>query len=343
MDSLHIFSLPYGCQSLRMTLSFPPFSFFFCAPNFNMCAMFSSPITLHQVGFMPDDVRAICSINESKKMRHKGDKIGNKGIGFKSVFKVTATPQIHSRNFHFAFDARNEGMGFFLPQPLEAPATWNPMQGTRIRLPLTVSDKNRRIVPRNLSGALDPGSHAEFYKRLTTEVQALLLLFLNQLRSITVIDTVRKRTRTLRRVDLPRQIIELQEATADLLEDTSATTLDQPPSVSSPLRSKNEHCQSSQWLCITRSLTPSKRLQAEHMEGVLAGEGDACPAVVTKLSLALPWQLNSPLPPLEQQNVYAFLPLRSYGFHVIIQADWEIPAARESIDGASPWLVGINL
>lgn len=50
---------------------------------------------------------------------------GQKGIGFKSVFRVTQCPNIHTNGFHFSFDLRKHAnLGYVLPtwlggQPLE--------------------------------------------------------------------------------------------------------------------------------------------------------------------------------------------------------------------------------
>lgn len=41
--------------------------------------------------------------------------IGQKGIGFKSVFKVTDCPEIHSNGFHVQFDKTCGPMGYILP------------------------------------------------------------------------------------------------------------------------------------------------------------------------------------------------------------------------------------
>ena len=35
--------------------------------------------------------------------------------------------------------------------------------------------------------------------------------------------------------------------------------------------------------------------------------------------------------------MFAYLPLRSYGFKFIIQADFEVPSSREDIDKDSAW------
>ena len=40
---------------------------------------------------------------------------GQKGIGFKSVFRVTNRPEIHSNNFHWCFDIASGPMGYILP------------------------------------------------------------------------------------------------------------------------------------------------------------------------------------------------------------------------------------
>lgn len=40
---------------------------------------------------------------------------------------------------------------------------------------------------------------------------------------------------------------------------------------------------------------------------------------------------------LPQQNVFAYLPLRSYGFRFIIQGDFEVPSSREDVDSDKSW------
>jgi hypothetical protein len=40
---------------------------------------------------------------------------------------------------------------------------------------------------------------------------------------------------------------------------------------------------------------------------------------------------------LQSLEVFAFLPLRSYGFRFLVQADWIVPSAREAVDHSSEW------
>ena len=42
--------------------------------------------------------------------------LGQKGIGFKSVFRVTDCPEIHSNGYHLKFDASTGPNGYILPQ-----------------------------------------------------------------------------------------------------------------------------------------------------------------------------------------------------------------------------------
>ena len=72
-----------------------------------------------QVGFSESNIRALCDVGRTTK-KHTVGYIGQKGIGFKSVFKITDAPQIHSRGFHVAFDlGRHPALGYVLP-------TWVP-------------------------------------------------------------------------------------------------------------------------------------------------------------------------------------------------------------------------
>lgn len=63
-------------------------------------------IDCNETGFTAEDVEAICAISQSTKANKKadGDFIGEKGIGFKSVFKAADVVWISSRQYTFKFD-----------------------------------------------------------------------------------------------------------------------------------------------------------------------------------------------------------------------------------------------
>jgi hypothetical protein len=69
----------------------------------------------NEVGFSEPNIRAICDVGKSTKGAHRSGYIGQKGIGFKSVFRVTDKPAIHSNGFHIRFDATSDAIGFILP------------------------------------------------------------------------------------------------------------------------------------------------------------------------------------------------------------------------------------
>jgi hypothetical protein len=85
----------------------------------------SDEITVHnnETGFGTENVRALCGVGGSTKKREKSrGYIGEKGIGFKSVFMVSNNPQIFSNGFSFAFffDPKNP-VSMIIPQWMDNP------------------------------------------------------------------------------------------------------------------------------------------------------------------------------------------------------------------------------
>lgn len=65
-------------------------------------------IDCNEDGFSEPDIKAICAVGESTKAGVTGY-IGEKGIGFKSVFKVAKKVDVQSGPFSFAFEYRPDG------------------------------------------------------------------------------------------------------------------------------------------------------------------------------------------------------------------------------------------
>lgn len=58
----------------------------------------------NEKGFKEEHIKSLCDFNDSTKSKNKAlGYIGEKGIGFKSVFAVTDKPAIHSNNYKFYF------------------------------------------------------------------------------------------------------------------------------------------------------------------------------------------------------------------------------------------------
>ncbi|KAA8548393.1 hypothetical protein F0562_000077 [Nyssa sinensis] len=60
----------------------------------------------NEQGFSAHNIRALCDVGNSTKKGSTAGYIGKKGIGFKSVFRVTDAPEIHSNGFHVKFDIK---------------------------------------------------------------------------------------------------------------------------------------------------------------------------------------------------------------------------------------------
>ncbi|CAH9142188.1 unnamed protein product [Cuscuta epithymum] len=69
----------------------------------------------NEQGFSAKNIRALCDVGNSTKKGLSSGYIGKKGIGFKSVFRVTDAPEIHSNGFSIKFDITKGQIGFVLP------------------------------------------------------------------------------------------------------------------------------------------------------------------------------------------------------------------------------------
>lgn len=131
-------------------------------------------IESNEVGFTERDVRAICSAARSSKTQGQGY-IGEKGIGFKSVFKVARKVTIHSGPFCFAFeyDTGLDASGLGLVTPLSVPYEALPMGvGTRMTLDLTST------------AAKDPNHLVDIL-----QVPDTILLFLTKLKELRIVNS----------------------------------------------------------------------------------------------------------------------------------------------------------
>jgi hypothetical protein len=117
-------------------------------------------------GFTPENVKALCSAGESSKKDKKGY-IGEKGIGFKSVFKVTDAPEIHSNGFHFRFNRADptDLLGYVVPHWHESDLPLNHAATTV-------------VLPQRQGREIDSA--------ILSDLDSTLLLFLDKLRDLHV-------------------------------------------------------------------------------------------------------------------------------------------------------------
>ena len=118
----------------------------------------------NEMGFNERNVKALCSVGESSKA-NKAGYIGEKGIGFKSVFTVSSAPEVHSNGFHFKFDRTDQGnlLGYVVPHWCEPTKEINPSTTTII---------------------LPAADGIEFSQETLDGLDARLLLFLAKVRKI---------------------------------------------------------------------------------------------------------------------------------------------------------------
>ncbi|CEG37945.1 phosphoserine aminotransferase [Plasmopara halstedii] len=253
----------------------------------------------NEQGFSSANIQAICDVGASTKAAENEEaSIGKKGIGFKSVFKVSDHPQVHSNGFHICFHAKSSmhgnGMGYILPYWLDDTTQWQQIRGTTFVLPLNETSVQRMDDISQSLLAFEPS----------------VLLFLRRIQELRV------------RV---------------LAQDYSLHFLKKEKTLSSNSRLVQLYCQEKKseniakvtqqnWLVIKEMLELPQIFHRKHF---------------TEIAVAIPIALKEDSNKLEDrpplQQVFCYLPLRSYGFRFILQGDFEIPSSREAITNGSEW------
>jgi hypothetical protein len=148
-------------------------------------------VQYNEAGFREEEVRSLCDISRSTKSKAAGQ-IGEKGVGFKSVFRVSDNPQVFSGGYSFGFRRSDPdtGLGYVVPSWIDRPPPCVQAGLTNVYLPLRgdAQDEAARIA----------------------DLEPSVLLFLKKLRTIEIIDEVSGRTRRVTRIDRGNNI-ELQD------------------------------------------------------------------------------------------------------------------------------------
>ncbi|GER41663.1 histidine kinase [Striga asiatica] len=250
----------------------------------------------NEEGFSAKNIRALCDVGNSTKKGHSAGYIGKKGIGFKSVFRVTDAPEIHSNGFHIKFDITEGQIGFVLP-------TVVPPCDINLFARLAATDDDH--VDRNLWNTcivlpfrptMVEGFAMNHILSMFSDLHPSLLLFLHRLRCIKFRNLIDHSLIVMRRKVLGDGIVEVA------LGNEKMT-----------------------WFVV------SQKLRADAIRSDVQ---------TTEISIAFTLQEKSDggyAPILNQQPVFAFLPLRTYGLKFILQGDFVLPSSREEVDGNSPW------
>jgi hypothetical protein len=124
----------------------------------------------NELGFMPQNVEALCNIGDTTKTKSEGY-IGEKGIGFKSVFLVSERPHVFSRGYQFCFSEQPDpsvSLGFIVPYWVDVPDSLRRFH-----------DKTCIVLP------LKPDMYGEVSHELEM-IAPEIILFLSKLRALTI-------------------------------------------------------------------------------------------------------------------------------------------------------------
>ncbi|CAF0917284.1 unnamed protein product [Brachionus calyciflorus] len=147
-------------------------------------------------GFRKEDVESICSLSESNKL--KGKNIGNKGIGFKSVFIVSNNPIIYSKpywQFYFLKESNHDEIAYITPHylhdenkpdELKNIIEENQTSNTFIYLPLKPN-----LCYSNINKA--------FYENFVNAIDPNILLFTKKMNTIIIEDKIKSSKRVIKR------------------------------------------------------------------------------------------------------------------------------------------------
>ena len=101
-------------------------------PEFRLSQTNSKIFTeYNEVGFSRGNIRSITAIGESTKnhlLRQNAAKIGEKGVGFKTIFAIASRVVIHSGEYHFSLEDKSPTIPDLLAGPFE------PVSGTQMVL-----------------------------------------------------------------------------------------------------------------------------------------------------------------------------------------------------------------
>lgn len=282
-------------------------------------------------GFNEDNMKALCNVSASTKVGQPGY-IGQKGIGFKSVFSVSDSPEVHSNGYHFKFNRQNMIEPIWMDEDADnniyypkRPDHLNDTFKTIIRLPL--DEKTRANIPKlqySFDEAFDPK----------------LLLFLNQLQNILLDDRCRNQTTQHRKLILSEGWTQiLSDSPNDVVVETLWFIRRDKfkPSVQRSERQveSTEVAVAFQFKIVKSTVVHDKELVGGNIED----NEDAHPSIREcgtapcheGLIHELKLECNQLLP------VYAYLPTKNLMFRFIIQGDFLLSSSRESLHEDDVW------
>eukprot|EP00906_Rhabdomonas_costata_P015103 RCo021685 len=264
-------------------------------PTFELRLDLQAPllqVVNNEVGFSEANVYAICDSGQSTKAKKVGF-IGEKGIGFKSVFAVSSTPMIVSNEYRFQFRLTSEDpMGYVVPHWVEEVPVYVQPHTTNIILPL-----KSKVLP--------------LVKQTLQSIEHPILLFLKNIRILKV-SFVQGFSILMTRKDGEEGLVEIIREVRNERATPASPSTTEPPAPGTAVSLTSQ-----QYKKVEKELPLTPAMQKER--------GSSSVLTHTRVTLAFPVGAVRP------QLVFAFLPVREYGFKFVIQADFKLSTTRTDI------------
>lgn len=280
----------------------------------------------NEIGFSGANIVAVSNVGGSTKLGQTGY-IGQKGIGFKSVFSVSDCPEIHSNGFHVRF---NKKVSMLEPLWVEetADAQWpvkNDPDGTYfetcLRLPLSdLARKNLAKLTQNINEVFD----------------GKLILFLNKLQRMVLEDRRTNQQIEHQRVSLSDNWTKISAVRRDQVGNTSRSD--------------------SLWLVLREAFCPHlhrNQVKVDTTEVAVAFKfvktGRSFPSDysasddITSVKTIASNQAENGKEEVKLDfseglmPIYSYLPTSLCCFRFVVQGDFHLPTNRESILEQNEW------
>ncbi|KAI3334470.1 hypothetical protein F4824DRAFT_468040 [Ustulina deusta] len=265
--------------------------------TFNVAPQYIT-VECNEDGFTRKNLSAICSIGKSSKMGAQGY-IGEKGIGFKSVFMAAYKVHIQSENFSFSFLHRRGDSGIGMISPVWEEWENRPASGiTRIKL----------FLMDHLDVETEVAEHPIMQQ--FREIQETYLLFMKNLRCVKV-NFINDRESII------------SSAVYSIRNSANGNR-------ASLIRQKDHGTERINNYHVTRHL--ARNLPRNEDRDYSDAEEVTQTWSSSEVVLAFPLDEEGRAPEeVPSQQVFAFLPIRNMGFKFLIQADFVTQANRQDI------------
>jgi hypothetical protein len=253
-------------------------------------------VDCNEDGFTEENLRAICDIGKSSKQGAQGY-IGEKGIGFKSVFMAAWKVYIESGPFSFYFQhhQRDSGMGMVMPIWADPPDSGRNLFGDSFGGPGPIKPLTRftLYLSDHRETATSPTPRASIIQQLW-DLPGTVLLFLKNLKSIrtTVFDHDRRPVRS-RETRITR-------------DDNGPGLRVQDIEQVGPLRQQRQQ----RYYVFTHQ---ARNLAKNDNRNYTKAEEDSKAYSTANVVLAFPVD-DSDSPVIQAQDLFAFMPVRKAGF-----------------------------